>query len=115
MNCPTRGYHTIRHNELRNFTAFLLSEVYHDVSIEPHLQPLTGEQFSLASANVEDGARLDVAAKTFWGSHHQRAFLMLRYLTHMHRVTEALIDRQHIVSWRRRSRNNMNSVFRLAE
>ena len=84
MNCPTGDYPTIRHNELRNFTAALLSEVCHDVSVEPHLQPLTGEQFSLASGNVEDGARLDVAAKGFWGSRHQRAFSMLRYLTHMH-------------------------------
>ena len=111
MNCPTGGYPTIRHNELWNFTASLLSEVCHDVSVEPHLQPLTGEQFSLASANVEDVARLDVAAKGFWGSRHQRAFLMLRYLTHMHQVTEALIYRQPIVSWRRRSRENMNGVF----
>ena len=29
---------------------------------------------SLASVNIEDDARLDVAAKGFWGSHHQRAF-----------------------------------------
>ena len=48
MNCPTGGYPTIRHNEIWNFTASLLSEVYHDVSIEPHLQRLTGEQYSLA-------------------------------------------------------------------
>ena len=81
MNCPTGGYPTIRHNELRNFTASLLSEVCHDVSVEPHLQPLIGEQFSLASANVEDGAHPDVAVKGFWGSRHQRAF---RYSTHMH-------------------------------
>ena len=70
MNCPTGGYPTIRHNELRNFTAALLSEECHDISIESYLQPLTGEQFSLASVNVEDGARLDVAARGFWGSHH---------------------------------------------
>ena len=76
-----------------------------------HLQPLTGEQFSLASANVEDGARLDVAAKGFWGSCHQRASLMLKYLAHMHRVIEDLIYRQRIVSWRGRSRVDMNSEF----
>ena len=55
MNCPTGGYPTIRHNE-------------------PYLQPLTGELFSLASANVEDGAHLDVAEKGFWGSRHQSFF-----------------------------------------
>ena len=35
MNCPTGGYPTIRQNELWNFTASLLSEVCHDVSVEP--------------------------------------------------------------------------------
>ena len=43
MNCPTGGFPTIQHNELRDFTASLLSEVCHGVSVEPHLQPLTGE------------------------------------------------------------------------
>ena len=75
MNCPTGGFPTIRHNELRDFTASLLSEVCHDVSVEPQLQPLTGETFPLASANVKDGARLDVAASGFWGSRHQKVFL----------------------------------------
>ena len=75
INCPTGGFPTIRHNELRDFSASLLSEVCHGVSVEPHLQPLTGETFSLASAIVEDGARLDVAANGFWGSRHQRVFI----------------------------------------
>ena len=75
MNCPTGGFPTIRHNELRDFTASLLSEVCHGVSVEPHLQPLTGETFSLNSAIVEDGARLDVAANGFWGSRHQKVFI----------------------------------------
>ena len=50
-----------------DFTASLLSEVYFNVSVEPQLQPLTGETFPLASANVEGGARLDVAASGFGG------------------------------------------------
>ena len=53
----------------------VLSEVCHGVSVGPHLQPLTGETFSLASAIVEDGARLDVAANGFWGSRHQKVFI----------------------------------------
>ena len=44
-----------------------MSEVYHDVCIEPTLQPITGEALSGASAITEDGARLDVAANGFWG------------------------------------------------
>ena len=56
------GFPTIRHNEVRDITATLLSEVCHNVSIEPHLQSLTGEILSHHRANTEDNVRLDVAA-----------------------------------------------------
>ena len=62
LSCPTGGYPAMRHNDLRDLTASLLREVAHDVQVEPHLQPLTGETFRHRSAISEDGARLDVAA-----------------------------------------------------
>ena len=40
LSCPTGGFPTIRHNELRDMFAGLLSDVCHDVVIEPSLQPL---------------------------------------------------------------------------
>ena len=43
MNCSSRGFPTIRHNKLKDFTATVLSEVCHDIAIEPVLQRLTGE------------------------------------------------------------------------
>ena len=59
MNCSSGGFPTIRHNELRDFTATVLSEVCHDVAIEPVLQRLTGENLHYATVNVEDeGMRL---------------------------------------------------------
>ena len=76
MNCPTGGHPTLRHNELRDFTAETLSEVCTDVCVEPSLQPLTGETFDYATANLEDGARVDVCAAGFWGSPHRRLILM---------------------------------------
>ena len=57
MNCPTGGYPTLRHNELRDFTAAILSEVCTDVCVEPPLQSLSGETLTYATANREDGAR----------------------------------------------------------
>ena len=44
-----------------------MTEVCHDVCIEPAPQPITGEIMSSASALTADGARLDVAASGFWG------------------------------------------------
>ena len=61
LTCKTGGFPAIRHNEVHDITAFLLSEVCHEVTIEPHLQPLTGELMSHNSAIIDDGARLDVA------------------------------------------------------
>ena len=65
MNCSSGGFPTIRHNELGDFTATVLSEVCHDVAIEPVLQRLTGENLQYATANVDVEARLDVSTQGF--------------------------------------------------
>ena len=41
LSCARGGFPSIRHNEIRDITASLLTEVCHDVSVEPHLQPST--------------------------------------------------------------------------
>ena len=48
----------MRHNDLRDHTAALMSTVCSDVTTEPQLQPLSGEQLSLLSANSDGNARL---------------------------------------------------------
>ena len=59
-------------------TAAFLSKICHNVSIEPTLQPLSGEQFHYRSANVEDGARLDVSAESFWGQDRSLAYFDIK-------------------------------------
>ena len=78
LSCPTGGLPTIRHNELRDFTAKVMTEVCHDVCIEPHLQPLSGEVLTLSTATTEDEACLDIRAQGFWGNRYQRAFFDVR-------------------------------------
>ena len=68
----------MRHNDLRDFTANLLTEVCPNVCIEPPLQALTGELLSHDTSNSEDGARLDVSAHNFWSDRHHRAFFDVR-------------------------------------
>ena len=68
---------SIRHNELRDFTAELLDEVCKDVRKEPQLSELTGETFKLKSANTNGEARVDVSAREFWGR-GTKAFLDVR-------------------------------------
>ena len=78
LNCKCGGYPSIRHNEIRDITAHLITEVCHNVLIEPPLQQLSGEIMSLQSANVQVKAWLDIAADGFWGCSHQHAFFDVR-------------------------------------
>ena len=57
---PQRGLPTMRHNEVCNLTAPLLPETCSDVSIEPTMQNLNGEEFGSRSNNCEDEPRLDI-------------------------------------------------------
>ena len=41
LSCHTGGFTIICHNEIRDLLANVLSEVCHNVSIEPHLQLIT--------------------------------------------------------------------------
>ncbi len=66
MICHTGGFPTIRHNEIRDITASLLTEVCHNVATEPSLQTLSGEILNHRTANKEDGARLDIRARGVW-------------------------------------------------
>ena len=78
LSCPTGGYPSIRHNEIRDVTAGLLKRVATNVSVEPHLEPLSGEQLSLRTAIRADAARLDVAANGIWGGRFERTYIDVR-------------------------------------
>ena len=78
FTCPHGGYPSLHHNEIRDITAQLMSEICPDVAIELTLQPVTNERFFHRSTNTESGARLDVRAQGFWGLHHQQAYFDIR-------------------------------------
>ena len=69
MSCSLGGFPSIRHNEIRDITAKVLTEVCHGAGTEPCLLPVTGER---RTANREDG---DIVAE---GRDRQRAFLDVR-------------------------------------
>ena len=66
LSCKKGGFISLRHNDVRNVTAQLLSEVCHDVKVEPMLIKLDGEGLQERTANTSDEARLDVSARSFW-------------------------------------------------
>ena len=70
LSCPTGGFPTIRHNEVRNDLGELMAEVCPNVALEPVLSPVDGEQFRLRSTSLDNAARLDIKAGDFWGVVH---------------------------------------------
>jgi hypothetical protein len=104
MQCKRQGYVTLRHNEIRDATVEMLKEVCSDVTSEPSLIPLTGENFTLRSANTSDEAKLDISARSFW-IRGQRAFFDVRVfypLAHSYRNQELhAIHRSHEMEKRR--------------
>ena len=76
--CPRGGFPILRHNEIRDVTANLLSEVCHDVRTEPDLQPLSGESLAGRSSVSSEGARLDIAVSGIWGGRYERSFIYVR-------------------------------------
>ena len=62
---------------MRDLTASVMAEVFHDVEVEPKLQPVTDEGLP-SSANRSAEARLDIRTRGFWGVNTQEAFFDLR-------------------------------------
>ena len=78
LSCAKGGFPSIRHNEIRDLTANLLTEVCNEVYIEPNLQPTTPDQLSGATANSQDRARLDISANGLWGGRFEKTFFDVR-------------------------------------
>ena len=74
MICHMGGIPTIRHNEIRDMTANLLTEICHNVATEPLLQPLTNAHHT---ANTDANAHLDIRGRGFWNT-GQDAFFDVR-------------------------------------
>jgi hypothetical protein len=78
QSCHVGGFINKRHDEVRDIIAKELSQVLHDVQVEPHLKPLSPmEVLSHPSAITDDTARSDIRARGFW-SDQQEAFFDIR-------------------------------------
>ena len=74
MSCKKGRFVSIRHNDLRDITARIVSEVCKDTEIEPKLLPLSGEELHGRTTNRSNEARLDIRARGFWEKGQQAFF-----------------------------------------
>ena len=76
IHCPVQKVATPQYVTTKlgiSLPAYLMTEVCHNVAVEPHLQHLSGEAMVNGSSINQNGARLDVAADGFWGSRFERS------------------------------------------
>ena len=104
------GFTTIHHNEIRDITASLLTEVCYNVAIEPCLQPLSGEYLNIASANTTDGVRLSVRARVS-GMFVRMHTLMYGFFTQMLQATEPEACLQYTRGMKMRRREPTINVY----
>ena len=71
LSCLKGGFPTLRRNVIRDLIASLLNDVCHDVRVEPHLQPLSGESMRYRTAKTDTEATSDISACGF-GDHALR-------------------------------------------
>ena len=77
MSCKKGGYVTIRHNDLRDLTANLLTKVCKDVNVKPQLLPVRSETFNNRTASTSSESRVDIKSRVFW-VRGQQAFFDVR-------------------------------------
>ena len=81
----------MRHNEIRDTFANLISEVCFDAEIEPKLQSLQGESFVNNSTTTDEDARLDVKANGLWGSRFSRTFFDVKVFNPHAKISRRLL------------------------
>ena len=81
MSCRKGGFLYIRHNDLRDLTANMMSEVCEDTKTKSKLTPLSGEELRGRTSNNSNEARVDIRSRGFW-KWGQQAFFDLRAFDH---------------------------------
>ena len=65
MSCRKDGFLNIRHNDLRDLTANMMSEVRKYTGIELKLAPLSGEELQGRTSSNSNEARVDIKTRGF--------------------------------------------------
>ena len=105
LSCSHGGYLGLRHNEVRDLLGEVQDEICVNVSLEPALKPLDGEQLA-PTANSSESARVNIKAGGFgWESRHECAFFDVRVFypharSHRHRSLPLTRTREAPTVWR---------------
>ena len=117
LHCPKGGYTIVRHKEIRDKFANMMSEVCWDIAVEPLLQSLAGGKFDRNSTATED-ARLDVKANGLCGTVFERTLFDVKIFSLLAKSCPRTIRDSHKyheelkkLKYERRIRDVENSTF----
>ena len=74
MSYGKGGFLYIRHNDLRDLTANMMSEVCKDTENEPKLTPLSGKKLQGRTSINSNEGRVDIRTRGFWERQQQAIF-----------------------------------------
>ena len=111
LNCKVGGLPIHRHNNIRDLTASLISEVCPNTEIEPSLQPLTGERRERRSANSRDDSRLDIRCRGFYQTLQDAFFLIYGYSISLQHQTRMQPSNLSIANMNKKSTDAMTNEF----
>ena len=80
LSCDQGDFPILRHNELHDLTGEPLSQMCHNVTTEPHLKPLSGEEMRYNTAITKENARLDLKVSGVWGDRFHTTFFNVHVL-----------------------------------
>jgi len=107
LSCP---FPITRHNKVQDLTASLLTEVCHDVQVEPHFHALSGEVMHHRLAVLNDNARVDIQASGFWRCLHHCTFFDVRVFNSFRSTTLAATFCMHEAEKRRAYEERIHEV-----
>ena len=102
-------HHQTQQNK-RHHSHLILTEVCHDVHVEPDLQLETSNQLDGATANRQDGARLGISSKGDWGGRFEKNYFDVRILN-PHALLTKQVYQTRIRHMNRQRKRLMNNVY----
>ena len=115
MSCQKGRFISIRHDEIRDITCSLLKEVCSDVTKEPLLQSLQGEEFNYKTAKAEQEARVDISERGFW-NRGQKSFFDLHVFNPLAPCYSKLsLDASHAMNERDKIRKNSERIINVEQ
>ena len=110
MSWRKGGFLYIRHNNVRDLTANMMSEVCKEV--EPKLMPLSGEKLQGRTCSSSNEASVDIRTRRFWEWGQQEFFNLRIFDTNACRYCNKSLQQCHVMNEQKRHELTMKESYK---